>query len=413
MMSTRNVLYTALACTLTGCGLVAGGMDKSPGALSEAQTVATESTQGSGGTPVQAFQSSFYAFAQTNCAQCHGVSQSPLFAVSNVTTAYNNALSYVDFSNPANSLIVTYAGNGHCGVNACANNSSAALAAVNIWAAAVNSAGTSNPSPSNSPTGGGGGNSSGTLTNPSSAIAWTTQPMQIPSPLPSAGAKYAIMRWPLSSLSPGDASVAGDYFEVQIQYLTPTVYHVTLPKLASTTGLNVAGIHVMIKPSTQSGIGGEYPLGMGWNSINENIAASTIPNPLPTTSLNAPVLSTLAIPMPVLSSSDALTIGFESLSVSQSGTACKNLSGTNGFVTNVKPQMQSICFNCHLQGGEGYSSFPMVNNNDTQLCATSLQHVNLTNPSQSDIVLRPQGSGGHPTFNNFNPTPFIQWINTE
>ena len=191
-----------------------------------------------------------------------------------------------------------------------------------------------------------------------------------------------------------------------------------VPKLASTTGLNVAGIHVMIKPSTQSGIGGEYPLGMGWNSVNEERrrCQTTIPTPLPTTSLNAPLLSTIAIPMPVLSSSDELTIGFESLSVAQSVTACQNLNGTNGFVANVLPQMQSICFNCHLQGtnAQAFADFPMVNNNNTQLCATALQHVNLTNPSQSDIILRPQGADGHPNYTGtFNPTPFIQWINTE
>ena len=188
MMRTRSVLLYGSGCALTGCGLVAGGMNKAPGALSEAQTVATESTQGAGGTPVQAFQSSFYAFAQTNCAQCHGVSQSPLFAVSNVTTAYNNALSYVDFSNPANSLLVTYAGNGHCGVNNCANNSSAALAAVNIWAAAVNTAGIFElPAPSNSPTGGGNTSGSTAARLRLRRLSGRRTPMPIPSSIPSAG----------------------------------------------------------------------------------------------------------------------------------------------------------------------------------------------------------------------------------
>ena len=91
---------------------------------------------------VQAFQSSFYAFAVTACGGCHSdrpnngvlVPQNPLFACSNVTFAYVAAKPFADFTNPASSLLAQYAGNGHCGIpSVCGGNSAAVAAAVATW----------------------------------------------------------------------------------------------------------------------------------------------------------------------------------------------------------------------------------------------------------------------------------------
>ena len=159
------------------------------------------------------------------------------------------------------------------------------------------------------------------------------------------------MRWPLSSLSPADPSVAGDYFEVQIQYLTPTDLPRHQPEACVDHRAQRGGysrhdqaldpIRYRGRVSSRNGL--ELESTKASRPRRFRIRFRRLPSmPL--------VLSTIAIPMPVLSSSDELTIGFESLSVAQSETACQNLSGTNGFVTNVLPQMQSICFNCHLSG---------------------------------------------------------------
>jgi hypothetical protein len=371
------------------------------------------SSGGSSGTALQAFQGGFYAFATVNCAQCHGSSQSPLFAVSDVNSAYTAASTVVDFSDPAGSELAVYAGNGHCGVTNCNGQTQTVVPLLQAWATAeANAAASSSTTPTGS-----GGTTSGAgagLAAPSGAIAYFTSSVTMPAKIPGAGTTFAIMRWPLSSMIPSNNLTNGGYFELQIQLLTPTTYRITSPKLAVLNPTAVTGIHVMIKTAGTSGNGQEDPLAMDWASLQTNQVATTIPNPLPTTSLNVTALTTDAMELPVLSTSDALVIGFEALTSGNATSGCQNLSGTNGFVSNVLPQMQQICFNCHLSGGAGYSEFPMVSNNNTQLCATTLLHVDLANPASSDIVMRPQGFDGHANFTGtFNATPFIDWIQTE
>jgi cytochrome c553 len=47
-----------------------------------------------------AFQTSFYAFARTNCAACHSTMQAPYFAESNIDLAYDAARNpaYINFN---------------------------------------------------------------------------------------------------------------------------------------------------------------------------------------------------------------------------------------------------------------------------------------------------------------------------
>jgi hypothetical protein len=403
---------TVTAFAVVGCDVPLLGKSDDP---STANYSKSTSSSGSSGSALQVFQSGFYAFATKNCAQCHGSSQAPLFAVSDVNAAYSAAETVVDFSDPASSEIAVYAGNGHCGVTNCNGQTQTVVPLLEAWATAEANSQTTG-------TGTGAGGSGGTdtgagagLVAPSAAIAYYTTAVNVPTPLPSAGAKtLALMRWPLSNMSPANNLTNGGYFELQIEYLTSTTYRIVSPKLALLNATSITGVHVMIKAAGTAGNGQESPLAMDWASLQVNQVATTIPNPLPTTSFNVTALTTDAMELPVLSASDALVIGFEALTPGIVNSSCQNLSGTNGFVSNVLPQMQSICFNCHLSGGAGYSEFPMVSNNNTQLCATTLQHVDLEDPSSSDIVVRPQGFDGHPNFTGtFNPTPFIDWIQTE
>jgi hypothetical protein len=370
------------------------------------------SSGSSSGSALQVFQSGFYAFATKNCAQCHGSTQTPLFAVSDVNAAYTAAATVVDFSDPAGSEVAVYAGNGHCGVSNCNGQTQTVVPLIQAWATAEANAATSTTTTTT--TTDGGSDPSAGLAAPSGAIVYFTSAVTIPPKLPAVGATATIMRWPLSSMTPITALTNGGYFELQIQALTPTTYRISSPKLAVLNATIVTSVHVMIKPAGTAGNGQESPLAMDWATLDVNQTSTTIPNPLPTTSLNVTTLTTDAMEIPVLSTSDALVIGFDSLATGTVVSGCQNLSGTNGFVSNVLPQMQQICFNCHLSGGAGYGDFPMVNNNNTQLCATTLSHVNLNNPSASDIVQRPQGLDGHANFTGtFNPTPFIDWIQTE
>ncbi len=93
---------------------------------------------------LMSFQTNFYPTAVSMCAGCHNekpnegvlVPQNPLFACSNVTFAYTAAKPFVDFKTPANSLLVQYAGNNHCGIPAkCGGGTAAMLSAVTSWIA--------------------------------------------------------------------------------------------------------------------------------------------------------------------------------------------------------------------------------------------------------------------------------------
>jgi hypothetical protein len=359
----------------------------------------------SGGSGLAVFTSGFYAFAGKNCVACHGSTQAPLFAVANINTAYAAAKTVVDFNNPASSVLAVYAGNGHCGVSSCSGQTATVIPLLESWATAE-----ANPTST-----GGGTNPGAGLAAPSSGIAYFTSAVTIPANIPGPGTTFSIMRWPLTTTTPiSSAQVAGGYFELQIQLLTPTSYRITMPKLAVGRATIVTSVHVMIKPASTPGNGEEDPLAMDWATINTNVAAFTVPTTLPTTSFNVTALSPDSMVIPVLSSSDQLVIGFDAFGIGTNETACSNLSGTNGFVSNVLPQMTSICFGCHLAGGSGNAAFPMVNNNNTALCASTLPFINLNNPAGSLIVVNPEGNNGHPNVGGgFNPTPFINWIETE
>jgi hypothetical protein len=100
-----------------------------------------------GGPPatsaLSAFQSSFYAFATTNCSQCHASAQQPYFASTDVMTAYDAAKPLASFGNPANSILAQFAGNSHCGIAAdCGSNTPAVITALGTWGAAEASAAT-------------------------------------------------------------------------------------------------------------------------------------------------------------------------------------------------------------------------------------------------------------------------------
>ncbi len=120
------------------------------GCTAVAPTAPPPSSQPSPPTPpapptpnaLAAFQGSFYTFATAMCAGCHNekpnegvlVPQNPLFACSNVEYAYVAAKPFVDFSSPASSRLVEYAGNNHCGIpERCGASSAAALAEVQAW----------------------------------------------------------------------------------------------------------------------------------------------------------------------------------------------------------------------------------------------------------------------------------------
>lgn len=130
-MRLRLSTSLALILLLSGCN----SLDKDPNAP---VAVTSSNVTGVNAAGFSAYKSSFYVFALANCSGCHGISQNPLFAVSDPTSAYITTLTagIVDFNNPSASTIVKQADNGHCNLPFCSGKGSAAEAALTPWATA-------------------------------------------------------------------------------------------------------------------------------------------------------------------------------------------------------------------------------------------------------------------------------------
>jgi hypothetical protein len=96
---------------------------------------------------------------------------------------------------------------------------------------------------------------------------------------------------------------------------------------------------------------------------------------------------------------------------------CKNVAG---FTANAVPAIQANqCLNCHgSPTGSGYGSLDLtqVGIDDTAACAQALTRVNLTDKSQSDIILAPTGGVANQHFQNASSTyatMMLTWINGE
>jgi hypothetical protein len=278
-----TIALLAVSMLGVGCAASHGGGDSS----STSTSTAPNTSSG-----LAAFQTGFYAFAQTQgCVQCHGASQAPLFAVSDVNSAYTAAMSIFTATTPNGQLFESYATSGHCGVaSICGDTAIQAQvdSLIQAWVTAEDSA-------------------SGTPTTPGGP-QYTTGTVSIPANLPMAdsqNAKAVVMSFPLASL--GVASLTNATFKVSIIMINPTEYQLSNPTITgNTAAVDVSGIHVFIRPSTQTGsIGNEDPQGELWDSLQATVAF-----PAPTT---VPPMATTVIDIEQLSSSDQLTIGFDSL----------------------------------------------------------------------------------------------------
>jgi hypothetical protein len=115
--------------------------------------------------------------------------------------------------------------------------------------------------------------------------------------------------------------------------------------------------------------------------------------------------NTLASVAPPTVSSDAGTAG-----------GCVDLAD---FVANAVPAIQAnTCLNCHNTGGPGNASLDLsqIGVDNALACAQALTKVNLTDPSQSDIILAPTGQVAAHPFKGASATyttMMLAWITKE
>lgn len=320
------------------------------------------------GSALQAFQKGLYSFALSNCVQCHGLTQIPLFAASNVNEAYFAIAKpdYVNFQNPSASLIVAYAGNGHCGINNCMGSSQSAAVQnfIQAWEAALVAA------PSSAPGAGGtGSGSSAAFVLPSSAISYETAAMNlpVPLPLPTTATSFALLRWNLGEtdqLSPANAAVGNSIFEVEVQQFTPTVYRFMNPRFANATGspITVSGLHLLVN-------GEEFPLAVDWvTAVNASVNPN-MPNPVPSgpmTSVTPLTTDAMDVEVSLAPNVDVIQFGFETLGAPHPvNTSASSMVLTSATIL-VNGGTQVIT---HLVDGSGNTLYMF--SNDTQDANTS------------------------------------------
>jgi mono/diheme cytochrome c family protein len=318
-------------------------------------------------TGIGAFTDTFYNFARTNCASCHGATQAPTFAVSDVNAAYGTlkGTGFVSFANVSSSMIVTYAGNGHCGLPGCNGNAAVAAEQVQAWADVENAVAAGSGTGSGTGTGGGavGGT---TVTGGAKAGATITTSLNLPATLPT-GTTYVPMRWQLSSVTPANALVAGAVFELEVQKLSATTYRVRNPKIAGLKSpVRVTGIHVFVKAATDTGIGVE-DLGAGsvWENDVVSVPVTTLPGTLPATPLSITTfvpMDSFSMVIGVRSNQDAFTVSFDTLATAVSLTP--TFASINSNILATK------CVSCHSTNSKA-GGFSYSNYTDTQASVSS------------------------------------------
>ena len=268
--------------------------------------VSTSQLSSGSAVGMQAFQTGFYAFANTQgCVKCHGAVQAPHFAAPNLSTAYKAALGkkigsnepLIDFSNPDASIIAQYAGNNHCNDTPCSDpaNTATVKGLLEAWANAEIA-----------------GGSVQNVTLPK----YMTASQQVPANVPNLTVKNpAVMRFSLSSF--GIPALSGAIVEIEVQKLSATQYRIGKPKIAgNTAAVMVSGIHLFIKDAAASGVGAQDPSqGMVWTSVSAAAPIFALPKTLPATPLAATPLTTINMAAQAVSATgaDVFTIGFDNV----------------------------------------------------------------------------------------------------
>ncbi len=350
------------------------------------------------------FRTQVHPYFRRNCASCHGVSQAPMFAASNVDEAYGVAKPLASFADPSTSVFMRKVRDSHCG-SACSTDGKELLELLKAWANAEKK--------------GGGGAvvaSSGNI---------QTQALVIPADITDySGTSYTTMRFKMDANTPHDPALDGVLFIVEIQQLSPRTtsspgtYRIRRPQIAtSQSGVRVQSVRVILNGKVDP-------------NANDYVDIDSV---VPPASFTPPSTSNpVNLPFPYLSpnnlliiqeqaTGDKIQIGFDRLETS-AVTGCKNIEG---FRTLVWPGMKANCMTCHGSSSDAaFARFRMVADSTLESgggdaqenCLRSLVRTTLNAPDQSYLVRKPGAHlDGHPDVPGWAPLskPWIQWIQSE
>jgi hypothetical protein len=336
-----------------------------------------------------AFQNTVYQKVRRDCALCHDGTRkgAPPFATADAEASYNQILTYMNFANLDESLLVVRAGNGHCGVVNCQAPSGAEmLDLVSQWY------------------------DGGEKTCQRNGVYFSTEIM-IPADLPSKDQGFATLSFDLGSVKP---ELAGLSLQLEAQNyldksgtLTRGAYRFRSPRI-------VGGAQSIYVKDLKVLLNGKYDV------IYDNY--TVVDRVVPFFAIKDQVKSST----PVLSSANVvilkdslptqkLGISFVEVDLRSNQASCPNSSV---FQAQVQPAFKTLnCASCHKSDGAsvGEKVLDMTAPED-QTCATAAALVDPVYFMTSPLIQVPsQGFMNHPQLTDAQRADYVRilrsWLN--
>jgi len=349
---------------------------------------ASGSGSGGSGSSVAAFKATVYPIVTAHCAACHTSINQPFFAGPSEQSDHDALVNAgkVNLDNPAASRLVQRLGQDmhNCWSN-CASNASDMQAAIAQWKSLLQAAAA--PAPPSA------------VTAPAPVVRVNSVELPVPANVPGPGeaaANFMTLTWTLASAADTIVpDITGATFSLDIQKFDNFSYRVRNPRILSpTTAVYVSDVRISVN-----------------GAIRSNDTTYSLVDQIVAMSAGGTILSPASMVMLMDKGPgvDKLALSFVKINASASG-GCKNLAG---FQSAVKPVMQISCVRCHNAG----NSFDMVTGTDANICARTLGRVNLTFPSNSNLIVLPltgtgHGGGGN-LINQTTANSWVTWINSE
>lgn len=269
----------------------------------------------------ESFQKNVHAKVRKDCARCHDGqnSQAPAFASQDAKSSYESILSYMNFTDKAQSLFVIRAGNGHCAMKNCNEASGAEMLELTTkwWGEGENLCFRNGK--------------------------YFTQEVSLPEYLPADQNSYKVVNVPLDKVN---ADLAGMSFQFKIQNFqnegdgTKGAYRIRAPRLINGSGaVKIKDVKILLN--------GKYDEVYNAYSIIDQ-TATFVPLTRVQEKSATPVLSSQHLIISKDSLEDKkISVSFMAIEKSAE-TECANLTKFNSTVMPLFQKMN--CISCHSDG---------------------------------------------------------------
>lgn len=401
-----------------------------------------------------AFRQTAYRYLTKHCGECHGRSQTPLFASSDSNAAHQAAVRITNFADITLSRIVRKARDGHCG-GACATDAQELVDLIAKWdELAAPTSGEEVPI--------------GNVFTSKISIPAPPSNCTLPGGLVAGGNCWMKLKFPVKQFTPpAGPELARAWFEVDFAYesfeseSTPASYVIRNPRVVTPDSeVYIFDVKIFLNGTYKPEYGAAYrqidmvvgktvfngtcnvpaaptafdPYAIGGSCtpstpplFSTAASASGIIQELPKRDKEGQVIrnsdGSIAYPGP-----DQISFSFEYFQKGIVGD-CKDLALFDQNVFGPIKQGAIACLDCHKASGaipEAGRRFNMdpndpvngatANERLTTICRKFLQRSNFVLPPNSPIIVQPkQGLNGMPAQPNFNffAPDWISWIERE